>query len=46
MIIAVIGSFFVVLDPYFPTGHQPVKVSRDDFATAWSGEVEFFSAED
>ncbi|XXY55094.1 hypothetical protein WME91_28590 [Sorangium sp. So ce269] len=45
VIIAVIGSFFVILDPYFPTKHQPVQVTRDDFATAWSGEVEFFSSE-
>lgn len=45
VIIAVIGRFFVVLDPYFRKRHQPVQVSRDDFATAWSGEVEFFGLE-
>lgn len=46
MIIAAIGVFFVVLDPYFPTKHQPVQVSRDDFATAWTGQVEFVGPKD
>lgn len=41
VIISVIGNFLVFLDPYFPTKHQPVQVSRDDFVTAWTGEVKF-----
>jgi hypothetical protein len=45
VIIAVKGRFFVVLDPYFPTKYQPVQVSRDDFATAWTGQVEFVGPE-
>ena len=45
VLIAAIGSFFVVLDPYFPTKLQPVQVSRDDFATAWTGQVEFVGPE-
>lgn len=35
------GKMLVALDPYFPGQFQPVSVSRDDFATAWSGQVEF-----
>jgi hypothetical protein len=35
------GKMLVALDPYFPSNLQPVHVSRDDFATAWSGQVEF-----
>jgi len=35
------GKMLVALDPYFPSQFQPVSVSRDDFATVWSGEVEF-----
>lgn len=31
----------VVLDPYFSTNHQPLHVSRDDFAAVWSGQIEF-----
>lgn len=34
-------KFFVALDPYFRKKFQPVSVSRDNFATAWSGQVEF-----
>lgn len=35
------SKFFMVLDPYFRKKHQPVSVSRDNFAIAWSGQVEF-----
>ncbi|WP_437896886.1 hypothetical protein [Sorangium sp. So ce124] len=45
VIIAASDKFFGVLDPYFPTKDQPVRVSRDDFATAWSGEVDFCGPE-
>jgi hypothetical protein len=46
VIIAAKNSFFVVLDPYFATEYQPVQVSRDDFATAWTGQVEFVGPKD
>lgn len=35
------NKLLVALDPYFYDKHQPVSVSRDDFAPAWSGQVEF-----
>jgi hypothetical protein len=35
------GKMLVALDPYFPRDFQPVHVSRDEFATVWSGQVEF-----
>jgi hypothetical protein len=43
VLIAVDSSLrmLVVLDPYFPPHHQPVHVSRDNFAALWSGQVEF-----
>jgi len=41
VIIAAKSGFLIVLDPYFPTKQQPLQVSRDDFATAWTGEFEF-----
>lgn len=41
----IVGRTFVVLDPYFETSDQPVQCTRDDFATAWTGEVRFYEAE-